>query len=372
MINSSRTIRNQNSQAFNVLVIFILLFISSCSQGEKPILIRHKAKKATGYELGVLKEKNMSSSVRLPGQLKPFEEVSVFARANGFVKEVYADRGSVVKKGQVLLTLEAPEMESQLEAARSKYLQAKEISLASQDKYNRLKQAAKEPGAVSRLDLDNAFSKMKGDLAIANSEQSNVASIKHMQQYLIITAPFDGVITQRNVSPGALAGSGKSGEAPLFQLQHLQKLRLEVYIPEAYVDKVDLKKQVSLLFTAIPGKTYKALISRSANALNNSTRSEAIEVDINNQDGQLKPGMFAEVEIPLLSGAKALMVPNHAIVRSTEREYVIKVEHGKALMVDVKEGLSAADSTEIFGNIKPGDQILLQGSDEIKNGATVK
>lgn len=372
MNNSSRTIRYKNDQALYLLVISMLFFISSCSQGEKPILIHHKAGKTTGYELGILKEKNMSSSVRLPGQLKPFEEVSIFARANGFVKEVYADRGSVVKKGQILLTLEAPEMESQLEAARSKYLQAKEISLASQDKYNRLKEAAKEPGAVSRLDLDNAFSKMKGDLAIANSEQSNVASVKHMQQYLIITAPFDGVITQRNVSPGALAGPGKGGESPLFQLQHLQKLRLEVYIPEAYVDKVDLKKQVSLLFTAIPGKAYQAMISRSANALNNSTRSEAIEVDINNTDGQLKPGMFAEVEIPLLSGAKALLVPNHAIVRSTEREYILKVEQGKAVMVNVKEGLSAADSTEIFGDIKAGDQILLQGSDEIKNGTIVK
>ncbi|MGY0037575.1 efflux RND transporter periplasmic adaptor subunit [Pedobacter sp. NJ-S-72] len=354
----------------SLLPVFFI-FLSACSTKEKPNDLSGKINSVSKkHEIGLVTQKGLAGEVKLPAELKPFEEVAIYPKVNGFVKNIYVDRGSKVKKGDLLLTLEAPEIESQLQAAQSQYLQALEVSRASEDKYKRLKEASKEAGSVSLLDLDNALARMKGDQATANGQRSNVNSVKNMQSYLTIRAPFDGVIVQRNVSAGALSGTSKTGQ-PLLLIQHLQKLRLEVQIPEAYVEKVDLKKPVSITFTAIPGLNLQKMISRSANSLG-GMRAEAIEIDVQNDDLKLKPGMYGEVKIPLLSAAKSLLVPNHAIVRSTERQLVIKVIHGKAILTDIKEGLAGPDSTEVFGNLKPGDQILLHATDEIKQGSVLE
>jgi membrane fusion protein (multidrug efflux system) len=208
---------------------------------------------------------------------------------------------------------------------------------------------------------------MRANEARAQSQRSNVAAVKTMLGYLRIYAPFDGMIVQRNVSPGALVSPGKGTDQPMLILQDVHKMRLTVDIPEDYVDKVDLTKPVTFTFNAMPGQEQTAKISRSANALG-SMRSEAIEIDVLNKKGQLKPGMYAEVKIHMVSGAKSLLVPNSAIVRSTERKYVIVVRNGKAVLVDIKEGLVSNDSTEIFGNLKADDKIVLHPSDEIKQG----
>ena len=249
-------------------------------------------------------------------------------------------------------------------------MQAKENAEASQEKYERLKEAAKEPGSVSPLDLDDALSKMKADAAMAQSQNSNVESVRTMQGYLRIYAPFDGMIIQRNVSPGALVSPGKGSDQPMFILQDIHKMRLTVDIPEDYVDKVDLTQPVTFTFNAMPGQSNTAKISRSANALG-SMQQEAIEIDVQNTNGQLKPGMYAEVQIPMVSGAKSMLVPNNAIIRSTENEYVIGVNNGKANLINIKEGLASNDSTEVFGNLKAGDKIVLHGNDEVKQGDAI-
>ena len=350
---------------------FISTFLWSCSGDQKPVDLTAKANnKNTQYQIGDVTEKSLSTSTRLPGQLKPYNEVYLFPKINGFVKKIYVDRGSIVKKGQLLLTLEAPEMQSQYQAANSRYLQTQETAAASKEKYQRLKEASREPGSVSPLDLDNASARMKADQAIAASERSNVSSVRTMQGYLNITAPFDGMIVQRNVSPGALVAPGKATDQPMLVLQDIKKLRLEVYIPEDYVDKVDLTKPVDFTFNAMPGQQHTAKISRSANALG-SMRSEAIEIDVQNANDQFKPGMYAEVRIPMTSGAKSLLIPTSAIVRSTERKYVVALRDGKAHLIDVKNGLASHDSTEVFGELKPGEKIILNARDNIEEGDVI-
>jgi len=179
------------------------------------------------------------------------------------------------------------------------------------------------------------------------------------------------MIIQRNISPGALVAPGKTTDQPMLILQDIHKMRLTVDIPEDYVDKVDLAQPVTFTFNAMPGEQQKAKISRSANSLG-SMQQEAIEIDVLNKNGQLKPGMYAEVSIPLLSGAKSLLVPNNAIVRSTEHEYVVKDSSGKADLVNIKEGLAGKDSTEVFGNLKPNDKLVIRASDEIKQGDDIQ
>ncbi|MDN5285334.1 MAG: efflux transporter periplasmic adaptor subunit [Mucilaginibacter sp.] len=355
-----------------ILLAVPVSMLAACSGNQKPVDMAVAATRSkSAFETGIITEKALSSNARLPGQLKPYNEVNIFPKVNGFVKKLYVDRGTIVKKGELLMTLEAPEMESQLQSANSRYLQAQENAIASKEKYQRLKEAAKEPGSVSPLDLDNASAKMRADNAMALAEQSNVASVRTIQDYLNIRAPFDGMIVQRNVSPGALVAPGKDTDQPMLILQDISKLRLVVYIPEDYVDKVDLNQSVTFNFNSMPGSEHTAKISRSANSLG-SMRSEAIEIDVLNKDGQLKPGMYAEVRIPMVSGAKSLLVPNNAITRSTEREYVVTVKNGKATLIDIKEGLVRNDSTEVFGNLKAGDRIVNHPGDELKEGTRIQ
>ena len=348
--------------------IILLSVFASCSTGNKPVDISPEGKaKDARYETTKVQEQALSSYTRIPGVLKPFNQVNIFPKANGFVKNILVDLGTRVKKGQLLMTLEAPELESQLQSANSRYLQSRENASASAEKYRRLKEAAREEGAVSQLDLDNALSRMRGDKAIAEAERSNVSSVRTMQDYLKVYAPFDGVIVDRNISPGALVSAGKSSDLPMLVLQDLTHMRLEVSIPEDYVDKVDLEQQVSFHFNALPGEKRKARISRSANSLGNM-RQETVEIDVANKDNRLKAGMYAEVEIPLKSGSTSLLVPNAAIVRSTEKKYVVKVSGGKTQLVDIKEGMKGNDLTEVFGELKAGDEIISPANDEIKAG----
>jgi len=355
-----------------ICLITICLFFAACSGNQKPVdLTAQSTKQANKYQYATVSEKVLSTSAQLPGQLIPFNEVNIFPKVNGFVKQLFVDRGSIVKRGQLLMILEAPEMESELAAATSQYDQAKENAEASKEKYERLKEAAKEPGSVSPLDLDDAQSKMKADQSMVQAQASNVQSVRTMNSYLRISAPFDGMIIDRNVSPGALVAPGKATDQPMLVLQDIHKMRLTVDIPEDYVDKVDLSQPVSFVFNAMPGQTQTAKISRSANSLG-TMQQEAIEIDVENKNGQLKPGMYAEVNIPLLSGAKSMLVPNAAIIRSTEHEYVIQDNLGKANLVNIKEGLVGNDSTEVFGDLKPNDKILVHASDEIKQGDAVE
>ena len=349
------------------LLIAVTGLFAACSGNQKPVDLTTRTKQANKYKFGNVSEKALSTSAQLPGQLVPFNEVNLFPKVNGFVKQLFVDRGSIVKKGELLVILEAPEMESQLEAANSQYIQAQADAEASKEKYDRLKEAAKEPGSVSPLDLDDANSQMKATDAKAQAQRSNVEAVRTMLGYLRIYAPFDGMIIQRNVSPGALVAPGKTGDQPILILQDIHKMRLTVDIPEDYVDKVDLTQPVSFTFNALPGQVQTAKISRSANSLG-SMQQEAIEIDVANTNGELKPGMYAEVRIPMLSGAKSLLVPNNAIVRSTEQEYVVKDSGGKASLVNIKEGLVSNDSTEVFGNLKANDKVLLHASDELKQG----
>lgn len=349
-----------------IFILFAFAILAACQSRQKPVDITNKAGKSE-LETVKVSEQALSSYTRLPGILKPFDQVNIYPKASGFVKKILVDLGDKVIKGQLLMTLEAPEMESQLQTANAKYLQAKENAAASSEKYRRLKEAAKEEGAVSPLDLDNALAKMRADLATVAAEQSNVSSVRTMQDYLKVYAPFDGIIVDRNISPGALVTAGKPSDLPMLVLQNLTTLRMEVSIPEDYVDKVDLTKKVKFKFNTLPGANWEASISRTANSLS-SMRQELIEIDVQNKNNKLKTGMYAEVQVPLKSGAKSLLVPNSAIVRSTEKKYVIEVKNGKTCFVDIREGLIGAEMTEVFGDIKAGSVIISPANDEIKNG----
>lgn len=353
----------------HVIALSTMLLIMACKQENDNKNNTSTLPQQTNYVLGEVTQKPLSSAIQLPGELLPFEFVNLFPKVNGFVKDVFVDRGSTVRKGQVLLQLEAPEIEQQYYAAKSKYLQAYSLFMASKDNYERMLETSKTPGTISAHDLELAHAKMMADSATVDGEKANYKAYEAMKNYLTVVAPFDGVITERNVHPGALVGPNlKADDKPMLVLEQEAKLRLTVSIPEMYSGQLSSRGKVKFHVSVLPGKTFEGTISREAGSLNLKYRSEAIEIDVNNKSGLLKPGMFAEVEIPIEGNRSALVVPKSAVVTSTEKKYVIAVNNHKTKWVDVQVGNVRNDSTEIFGSIPSHSKIIVNASDEIKEG----
>ncbi|WEA03102.1 efflux RND transporter periplasmic adaptor subunit [Mucilaginibacter sp. SJ] len=315
----------------------------------------------------------LSSNITIPGELIPYQQVDLYAKTNSYVKKLLVDIGTEVKQGQLLAVLEAPEINSQLAAAQSRIKQFEAVYFASKATYDRLVSTSKTPGTVSQNDLEQAEAKKKADQANIDAAKSGLKEVSANLAYLEIRAPFDGVITSRNVNLGAYVGPGGKSTDPLFTIQDQDRLRLVVSVPEIYTGALSNKSEVKFTVRALPSQTFTTQVKRIAGALDEKLRAERLEMDVYNKEKKLLPHMFAEVSVPLPAGDSTYVVPKTAVATSTEKVFVIKVVDHKAVWVDVKKGLSNGDSIEIFGgDLKPDDKLVKAASDEIRNGSTLK
>lgn len=357
----------------NIFIISSAVIILTACNSRSPEKKEVKKIKGNKYTLVEVVKQPLSSSIQLPAVLDAYQKVSIYPRVNGFIRTVMVDRGSTVKKGQVLLQLDAPEIIQQYYAAQSKYLQAKAVFAGSKDNYERTLAVSETPGTISPHDVEVAKAKMLADSAIMNSEQANLRALEATRSYLTVTAPFDGVITERNVHPGALVGPNTSvtGGAMLM-LEQEDRLRLVVQVPELYSAQLSSARQVQFHVNALPGVEFTGGISRQAGSLNDRYRSEAVEIDVQNLQHRLKSGMYAEVVIPVTGSVRAMIVPGSAIVTSQEKKYVVAVRNGRTKWIDVQEGNRHSDSTEVFGQLEVGDKVISPATDEIKNDIRVE
>ena len=331
--------------------------------------------------------KSIDRQVRLPGELSPYLSVPIYARVAGFVDRVDVDRGSVVKKGQVLATLVAPETETQIAEASSKaqavQLQRTEAAAklsAAQSTYNRLKAASQTPGVVAGNDLEVAEKNVEAAEALVNAyegsikaAEASVQSLKALEKYLTITAPFDGIITDRTVHPGTLAGPNSgTGGLPLLKLEQLNRLRLTVAVPEAQVGGIVKNARVPFTLPAFPGETFHGTVRRIAHALEPKTRTMAVELDVANPGFRLASGMYAEVLWPVRKERPALLVPPTTIATTTERTFVIRIKNDVAEWVTVSRGAAAGDLVEVYGALQDSDLIARRGTDELREGTRIK
>lgn len=349
---------------------YLLTVISfSCNnvKGNKRPVNAAKSPAVTYQTAKALKE-DLQSSFRLPAQLMAYEQVSIFPKVNGYVKNVFVDIGDHVRSGQLLMKLEAPEMLQESLEAKEKYARSISDYSISKEHYNRLLTASKTPGAISPLDLSATRAKMSADSSLSNAERANWQMEREMGNYLSVTAPFTGVITERNVDPGSLVNSmAKDGKAML-ELKQINKLRLMVDVPESVSAR--LKDGDSLQFTvsALPGQFFSGAISRRAMNINAEYRVEKIEVDINNSKEQLKPGMYADVILNMNGNPNSVVVPESAVVTSTERKYILLIKNNVIKKEDVTTGNKNLDKIEVFGNVHPGDEVIIDANDEINEG----
>jgi RND family efflux transporter MFP subunit len=322
----------------------------------------------------VLQKGRFASNLYVPGELIAFQQVDLYAKVNSFVKKLYVDIGSEVRQGDLLATMEAPELQSQLASAESKMKSQEAIYIASKANYDRVVETSKTPGTISQNDIDQADARQKSDYAQWDAAKAAYNEVSETLKYLEVRAPFNGVISMRNVNPGAYVGpSGKGSELPLFTLQEQKHMRLVISVPEANTGYLAEKDKVNFTVKALPSRVFTAEVRRLAGALDNHLRAERTEMDVYSNDKTLLPGMVAEVELPLPAKDSAFIVPNTAIVNGTERLFVIReTPDRQANWVDVKTGRSQGGKTEIFANgLKEGDRLVKKGTEEIRDGAVL-
>ena len=322
-----------------------------------------------------LEKGQLSTDLFIPGELIAFQQVDLYAKVSSFIKKLYADVGSEVKEGQLLATMEAPELQSQLASAESRVKSQEAIYIASKANYDRIVETSKTPGTISQNDIDQANARQKSDLAQWDAAKAAYREVVETLKYLEVRAPFTGVISARNVNSGAYVGpSGKGSELPIFTLQEQGHLRLVVSVPEALTGYLHDRQEVKFTVKSRPGQKFTATVKRLAGALDNRLRAERTEMDVFPKNKELLPGMVAEVDIPMPARDSTFVVPATAVVNSTERVAVIRVGSGhKAEWVDVQLGRSQNGKTEVFGSkLRVGDTIVTRASEEMRDGSSIR
>ena len=343
---------------------------------------------AVTLEVVQVVEKALDVTLQMPGELHPYQTVALYPRVTGFVKTIAVDRGSRVRAGDPIAVLEAPELvaqrseaESKLQAATAQLAAVRSKAGAEASTYEKLKAAAATPGVVAGNDLVVAQKGLEAAEEQVVAAQQNVEgarqalnSIREMEKYLRVTAPFDGVVTERNVHPGALVGPGGGPEAgmPMARLIDDRRLRLEVPVPEAYTSGVAPGTEISFSVSARPGQSFTGTVARIAQAVDVATRTMVVELEVDNQSGQLVPGSFCQVRWPVRRPGPSLLVPSRSVASTTDRTFVIRVRDGKTEWVDVRTGLGSGALVEVFGDLRPGDTVAARGTDEIAAGVEVE
>lgn len=350
--------------------ISFIALLSSCGHGDKKEA--PAVEKPLALKTFILHQEAMASTLKMPGELIAYQQVDLYAKVSSFVKTLKADIGTEVQQGQLLMTLEAPELGSQLAAAESRLKSQEAVYTASKANYERLYETSKTPGTISKNDLDQAIAKRNSDQAQLSAARAAYKEVGTISNYLEIRAPFSGIISARNVNLGAFVGpAGKGSEFPLFTLQEQKHLRLVISIPELYTGYIKSGDAVSFTVKSKPSQLFSAKVKRMSGTLDLRLRAERVEMDVPNPSKQLLPGMIAEVSVPLPENAAAFTVPKTAIVDSAEGIYIIKSEKGKALKIPVKKGRETDEKVEIFGDLKEGDVIVTEASEEIHSGDVI-
>jgi len=330
----------------------------------------------------------LNITTRLPAELRPYEAVAIYPKVTGFVKRIGVDRGSHVKTGQLMVRLEAPELlaqtaeaQAKLESAGSQLAAAEAKLAADENTYQNLKAASATPGVVAGNDLILAEKAAQADHAQVKAIQENVnaarqalQSITEVQGYLSVKAPFDGVVTERNVHPGALVGPavGSGTAIPMVRVETISKLRLIVPVPENYVAGIPEGTKVGFTVPSFPGQTFTGKVARISHEVDVQTRTMPVELDVMNLSGRLAPGTFCEVLWPVQRPEPTLFVPPSAIARTLQRIFVVRIRNGQTDWIDVKTGANSGNLTEVFGDLREGDLVATRGTDELKPGTSVK
>jgi len=314
-----------------------------------------------------------TQEITLPGNVQPFITSPIFSRTNGYLKAWHFDIGAHVKKGQLLAEIETPEVDQQLQQSRSNLATADANLRLAEITKNRYQDLLKT-NAVSQQDVDNAVGSYNANKAIVEANQANVKQLETLQSFEKIYAPFDGIITARNTDIGDLINSGSNGNAKtdLFHISQPGVLRVYVNVPEEYSQLAKPGLTAALTLAEFPGKTFSGKLVRTADSINNATRTLLSEVDVNNPTGQLLSGSFAEVHFKVPTEVSTFIVPVDTLLFRAEGLRVAVVKGGKAELLPVTPGHDFGETMEIVSGLKGGESIIVSPPDSIVAGEQVQ
>lgn len=316
----------------------------------------------------VLHDTSLTKIIELTAELLPYEQTELFARVQGYIKDVKVDMGDKVLRGQTLAIIEAPELQTKYAEFQASLQAAKAKYMSSTDVYQRLSKAAqaKTPGIVAPVDLERSRNQYLADSASYEASRQLARSYKEVAGYLVLQAPFDGMITMRNADRGTLVGNNQS----ILTIQRNNKLRLRVAVPEVYVASGAIDKTANFRVDAYPNKLFQATLTRKSESIDPQTRTELWEYIYDNNEHELKAGSFAYVKVGLRRTGNSFILPPATIVTNQERKFVIKIKEGKAVWVDVRQGMSTDKGIEVFGDLNNNDTLVIRATDERKPGST--
>jgi RND family efflux transporter MFP subunit len=313
-----------------------------------------------------------AQEIILPGNVQPFITSPIYSRTNGYLRKWYFDIGAHVKKGQLLAVIETPEVDQQLEQSLSNLNTAKanlELANITKDRY----QGLLKTNAVSKQDVDNAVGTYNANKAIVEANQANVKQLQAMKAFEKIYAPFDGVITARNTDIGDLINSGSSSnvKTDLFHIAQPGVLRVYVNVPEEYSQGVKVGMTADLSLAEFPGRKFQGKLVRTAEAINLTTRTLLIEVDVDNPMGTLLTGSYAEVHLAIPSQTSTFLLPVNTLIFRSQGLHVGVVKDGKVALTAVTAGHDFGNEIEIVSGLKPDDKVIINPPDSIVHGQQV-
>jgi len=317
-----------------------------------------------------------TQEILLPGTTQAFTDAPIFARTSGYVKAWHFDIGAHVKRGQLLAEIESPEIDQQLQQARADLETARANLRQAQITADRW-EALLKSDSVSKQETDVAVSALSAMKATVASNVANVGRLEQLQAFEKVTAPFDGIITARNVDIGMLidAGAGSQQAQPareLFHMAAIQTLRVFVAVPEVYSRAARPGSAATLTLDEFPGRPFEGRLVRTANAIDLASRTLLVEVDVDNASGELLPGAYVFVHLKLPKQVASLTVPANTLLFRAEGLQVAVVRNGQAQLVPVTIGRDYGESVEIVSGLQPADQVVVSPSDSLTNGTRVR
>ncbi len=320
--------------------------------------------------------RSKSEPLNLPGTLQPLHEAVVYARSAGYVRQWYTDIGSRVRAGQVLATIEAPEVDQQVQEAAAQLMQAgANLSLAKND-LDRWKSLARD-SAVSQQELDQKTAAYEASLATVSAQRANVQRLTSLQGFSRVVAPFAGLVTARNVDVGALVSPGTSGAgtggAGLFRVSQTDTMRVYVNVPQSLVAAIHVGQAASVSLSGQTHRSYAGRVARTSDALDPSTRTLLVEVDVANTDHSLLGGSFVQVSLATSGMQPAIVIPANALlVNSAGTQVVVVDDHNIAHYRKVAVGRDYGATVEVLSGVDEGAVVVLNPSDQIRDGHVIR
>ena len=363
-----------------VVIGFVIVIILLLLSGLLPRLTRQKRVEAEASEVGLppvvtvapAKLGDRDNVLTLPATLYGLHETGLYVRTNGYVKAIRADMGAHVRAGDTLAVVEMPELDQELNQARATLAQIVANGELTRSTLERWKSMAAQ-GASTKQEFDEKQAAFNANQAGQASARANVDRLTELRRFGNLVAPFGGVVTARNIDVGALVSpTVGTGARPLFSLVQVDTMRVLTSVPQNDAPNVRIGQTAEIVVQELGGVAFKGIVTRTSQALDLATRTLLTEIEVQNRDGRLMPGMFAQVKLEVVRGSRALFVPaNTLIIRATGAQ-VAMVRDGKVVMTRITVGRDYGSEVEVLSGLSDGDQLVVNPGDNIVDGAQVR